>query len=430
MRNHSLILNIAAMALALGMASCADGNRHDLGFGVHAEQDPDNTPGLLALSYGDSLISGYDYSRIVFTDSIKNIVFPYKSADRHHSGSHGYAIVDLKTRKYIYKEDAYFPIDSIISVDRFNYKLYNREGRHFSTLKLTETAIDEYTVELIPFFSSAAMPVSEFISIGEAVSEKPHDGCLKEMMDLNPAAYRLLEHILNMWGEECSPANDLNFAKAMRHFILKEYNGNQKTAIAEVESILEIPGAVNIQDMTFCMSLSRCMANMQLSWEYEQMILDYPLYEAEYTAWHNLVSALSCYMDFLLENTDWYQCKYMDHEETLMDIFSERQDQLKRERLVLNGKAGSVVAADNMKTAADIDSILNQYHSAEASGYYHPMWNEIRPAIKKWIQTREQIAMSSAPETAESLNSINLEFIDRLYHRIESIDLWKMHPVR
>lgn len=416
------------MALPLSIMSCSNDTRNYLGYGVYSERESKELGGQVGILYDDSLIAAHYYSRIEFPDSIKSIVFPYKMDDGYHFDSHGYAILNLKDKEYIYKEDAYFPIDTIIQIDRLNYALYNDCGRQFSTLKLTEISDDEYTVEFVPFFSKSAMPVLDFIRIGEAEIAKPNDGYLKEMLDYNPSAYRLFEHLLNMWGVECSPTNDLNFARAMRYFIAKEYNGNETKALAQVHSILEILGCGNTQDMTFCMSISRCLANMQLSWEYDRMIIYNPLYELEYVAWHNMIEAITHYMHFLYVNTDGYQCKQMDNEETLMNIFSERQKQLRNERQILNGNTNHIIVSDSLKTFASIDSLTEQYHSTKYNGYYHPMWHEIRPAIKEWLQSRDHISSSLPPDKAINFRMLNETIVDRLYYIVKEIDYWEMRP--
>ena len=95
--------------------------------------------------------------------------------------------------------------------------------------------------------------------------------------------------MFNMWGVEGTPSNDLNFARAMKYFIAKDYNSNEGKALNDLHVINEILGGGNTADMTFSMSIDRCLANVQLSWEYEKVIADCPLYETEYTAWHNMI---------------------------------------------------------------------------------------------------------------------------------------------
>lgn len=431
MKINASILDVTLMPLCLFMISCANNdkcNNLNLGYGVTTDRDPRELGGQLGIMYGDSLISAHYYSRIDFPDSIASIVFPYKTEDSNHFDSHGYAILDLQDRKFIYEEDAFFPIDTIIPIDRFNYALYNDYGRHFTTLRLTEISPDKYNFEFIPHFCDAAIPVSEFIRIGEMHSEKPKDGHMQAMLNHNPSACRLLEYVFNMWGEECSPTNDLNFARAMRYFIAKDYNGDETAALAEVHSILKMLGSGSTQDMTLSMSIERCLENMQLSWEYERIIIDFPLYEAEYIAWHNMTVAIANYMNFLYDNTDWYQCKRMDNEETIRDMCIDRKEQLKIERQILIGKMNYSVNNDTIKTLADIDSITQQYHHPEFNGYYHPMWHEIRPTIKEWLQSRDDIASSLSPDKAKTFRNLDRELIDRLYYSIKSLDYWEMRP--
>ena len=265
----ALIINVFVIQLGVLMTSCSNGGRIDLGHGVCAERVSTKQGDRFGILFGDSIISGHCYSRIELPDSIDDIVFLYKKNDGSGYGSYGYAVLDLNTRRYIYLESGNFPIDTIITLDRFNYALYNDAGRHFTTLRLTENGDNGYRAEFVPFFSNAAVTVADFIRVGERVLKEPQDDdYLKEMYDTNRSAYRLLEYVFNMWGEEGSPTNDLNFARAMRYFIAKDYGGDDARALAELHSILDIlGGAISTGHLTFCMSIDRCLASMQLSWE-------------------------------------------------------------------------------------------------------------------------------------------------------------------
>lgn len=148
----------------------------------------------------------------------------------------------------------------------------------------------------------------------------------------------------------------------------------------------------------------------------------------KYVAWHNMIEAITHYMHFLYVNTDGYQCKQMDNEETLMNIFSERQKQLRNERQILNGNTNHIIVSDSLKTFASIDSLTEQYHSTKYNGYYHPMWHEIRPAIKEWLQSRDHISSSLPPDKAINFRMLNETIVDRLYYIVKEIDYWEMRP--
>ncbi len=425
-----LFFSCIMASLAIVISSCSNKERIDLGHGVIADRESEAMGGKLGIMYGDSLIAAHYYDRIEHPDSIDGIVFAYKSDDHFHFDSHGYAILDLKKKKFIYEEDAYFPIDTIIAIDRLHYKLYNEDGRYFTTLQLTDNGNGNFDAVFIPYFSNEILPVSDFISLGEKGFIKPmsDDKYMLEMYNQNPQAYKLLQRMFNMWGVEGTPSNDLNFARAMKYFIAKDYNSNEGKALNDLHVINEILGGGNTADMTFSMSIDRCLANVQLSWEYEKVIADCPLYETEYTAWHNMIGAIANYMDFLFVHTDWYQCKRMDDEETLMALFDDRRSQLKCERSILSGASNFRVSCDTIKTLADIDSIISMYHSDKAMQYYHPMWYELKPTIHEWISSREMIASFLFGNNAKHFIAFNRELIDKLYYLIKDLDHWELRP--
>lgn len=419
---------IYSLVCCIVITSCKDNlDTLDLGYGIVADRSGKNSGGHYELTYGDSLISNSVYNRIETLDSIKNIVLPYVEYDGKHFAPIGYAIFDLKTRRYIYKENEYFMIDTIVFLDKLNYKLYNDDGRHFATLKLKEIEAGEVEAILVPHFSDTAIPISEFIEMGEKSNPRPQEVYLKKMLDENPKAYRILEHIFNMWGVEGSPTNDLNFARAMHYFIALEYGGNDVKAIKELDDILYILGGGNTQDMNYCTSISRCISNMQLSWAYEKMQIEHPLCIKEYEAWHNMIEAIAYYIDFLYGQTDWYQCKRMYDEQTLISIFDKRRKFLEQEKKILDG-GNYHPMSDSLKTVADIDSILEMYHSPKSPEYYHPMWNELRPTIKEWVETRDSIASKLSSLKARNYRKLNGDIIDYIYHRIKGLDYCELRP--
>ena len=316
----------ACIQLLLILTFCSTNRRIDLGYGVSAERLSEERGGQIGIMYGDSLIAPYLYDRIDRPDSILSIIFPYKPYNPYRFDCYGYAILDLKRKEYIYQENPYFPIDTIIAIDRFTYKLYNDLGRHFTTLKLTEISNDGYRYEFIPHFDNSVNPESEPMRINELTT------------------------------------------------------------------------------------------------------LDNPLYETEYAAWHDMMEVILNYRDFLIVRTDWHEGKREDDELVKSDIFNQRKEQIQRERSILAGNRHSLIHRENLKIIADIDSLILQYRNTNVEGYYHPMWHEVRPAIEQWVASRETITSSQPPDKGEAFRELNKELMDRLYHRIESIDYPELRP--
>lgn len=410
------------------ITSCDENqNRVDLGYGIIGDKSCNNSGGHYKLTYKDSLIAAAVYDRIETLDSVKSIMLPYIEDDQFHYAPIGYAIFDLKKKQYIYEESSEFPIDTIIPINRLNYEIHGR-GRHFATLKLTDNGNENYDAEIVPHFSSVTISVYDFIRMGERLVAKPTEGCMKEMYVENAKAYRLLEHIFNMWGEELSRNNDVNFARAMYYFIIQEYGGDKNKAINELNTILEILECGNIQDVTLFTSIHRCISNMQLSWAYDDIMRQFPIYELEYISWHNMVEAIVYYMDYMYDNTDCYNCKRMEYESTIMNIITERIVNLDAEKEIFTASYYTCPQPDSLKTLSDIDSILGLYHNTKDIGYYHPLWNEIRPAIQEWVRSREIIASKLPLSKTQIYRRLNEKMIDKLYYLIRGLDCWEIRP--
>jgi len=228
----------------------------------------------------------------------------------------------------------------------------------------------------------------------------------------------------NMTGEECSPANDLNFAKAVEYYVNKDahYKGNLYKAFGEIDSIVEILGAGNTGTMTACTEYERLLSNLRMSVCYSDMIDEYPIYKEEYIAWHNLIEAIAYYSDYIYENGDWYQCKAMDDEFEKASWFSSRLSQLEEEKKIMAWTISYTASSDSLKTQSEVLRISERYYSPKAPEYYHPMWYEIRPAVKAWFGVREKIAESLSKNRGKSYREQTKVVTDWIYGIIKSKD--------
>ncbi len=151
------------------------------------------------------------------------------------------------------------------------------------------------------------------------------------------------------------------------------------------------------------------------------MIDEYPIYEEEYIAWHNLIEAIAYYSDYIYENDDWYH-SYKETECEKAGWASTRLSQLTVERKILSGTVSYTSSSDSLKTLSDILRISEKYYSPKAPEYYHPMWYEIRPAVMAWLEVRDKIADSLSADQAKSYSEQTKNVTDWIYGLIKSKD--------
>jgi len=167
----------------------------------------------------------------------------------------------------------------------------------------------------------------------------------------------------------------------------------------------------------------RLLSNFRMSVCYSDMIDEYPIYEEEYIAWHNLIEVIAYYSDYIFENDDsWSQCMAMDYETEKAGWFSSRLSQLEEEKEILAGMVSYTASSDSLKTLTDVLRISEKYYSPKAPEYYHPMWYEIRPAVEAWLEVRDKIADSLFADRAKSYLEQTKDVTDWIYGLIKSKD--------
>lgn len=337
-------------------------------------------------------------------------------------------IFDLNTRQLVYESGYYFGIDSIARINENEYKLFDNYGRYFAELRLPgkHDGRFESTATVIPHFSDSNRSLSEFIHLGETPMTTPNDRYWKEMFDVNPVAYKFLHRMSAMSDVELSPENDLQFSRALYHFAKLEpqYDGNMEKAFDEVDDILEILGGGNTNDMTVVSSFERLMANARLSFKYDTVIHDFPLYAEEYIAWHNMMEAIICYSDFVIDHDreNHYQCRDMDNEYSKKEIFEQRSASLGIEHQILKGVVTHIENDADLKSKEDVNKIFEKYHHWKTPYYWHPMWNEIRFSFNKWCNVREKIAQTLSNSFADSYREVTKQMINQLFDVISASD--------
>ncbi len=377
------------------------------------------------LQYQDSTILDTKYTQFENLDKKGNYIAAKQIGERD-TESEIWVIYNLDKRKFVFANTYSFCIAEIKSIDDKQFRLINPDGRYFATLRLPGFYGEEYCDEItiVPHFSEASTPVETFVQSGSAEPTPPEDDYWKEMYTSNPIAYTMLYRMSNMAGEECSPANDLNFVKAVEYYVDKDahYKGNLDKALGEIDSIVEILGAGNTGTMTACAEYERLLSNLRMSVCYSDIIDEYSFYKEEYIAWHNLIEAIAYYSDYISENGDWYQCKAMDYEFEKAGWFSSRLSKLEEEKEIMAGMVSYTASSDSLKTLTDVLRISEKYYSPKAPEYYHPMWYEIQPAVKAWFGVREKIAESLSKNRGKSYREQTKVVTDWIYGLIESKD--------
>lgn len=337
-------------------------------------------------------------------------------------------IFDLKSRQFVFQSWHHFGIDSIARINENEYKLFDNYGRYFAELRLPGKHGERFesTPTVIPHFSDYNTSLSEFIHLGETLMSTPNDGYWKEMFNVNPIAYKYLHRMSAMSDVELSPENDLQFSRALYHFAKLEprYDGNMDKAFDEVDDILKILDGGNTNDMTIVSSFERLMANARLSFKYDTMIHDFPLYAEEYIAWHNMMEAIICYSDFVIDNDrdNYCQCRDMDNEYSKKEIFEQRSATLEIEQRILSGVVTHIENAADLKSKEDVNKIFERYHHWKTPYYWHPMWNEIRFSFNKWCNVREKIAQTLSNRFADSYREVTKHIINQLFDIISASD--------
>ena len=337
-------------------------------------------------------------------------------------------IYDLKSRQVVFESGYYFGIDSIARINENEYKLFDSYGRYFAELRFPGKYDGRFEPKatVIPHFSDYNTSLSEFIHLGETSMSIPGDGYWKEMFDVNPVAYKFLHRMSAMSDVELSPENDLQFSRTLYHFAKLEprYAGNMDKAFDEVDGILEILGGGSTNDMTAVSSFERLMANARLSFKYDTVIHDFPLYAEEYIAWHNMMEAIICYSDFIIDHDreNHYQCRDMENEYSKKEIFEQRSASLGIELRILKGVVTHIENVADLKSKEDVNKIFERYHYWKTPYYWHPMWNEIRFSFNKWCNVREKIAQTLPDQFADSYREVTKHIINQLFDVISTSD--------
>lgn len=348
-----------------------------------------------------------------------------------------YGVFDLRNRTFVVNPKT-LDVSELFKIDDKSFKLINPEGRYFATLYLPGEYRGRFypDVHVEPQFANGEKPVEEFIGKAQNPDLDIDNQYWKAMRRKNPHAYRLLVVMLELGGEESSPINDLNYARALREIINGDvyYRGNIDRALDEVAKLSEIMtdsgSQTDINTWTDCL---RLISSIRTSLAYDSLISGMPdneLIKKEYVAWHNLIEAMAYYLDYLY-SSETYKAVPEEKNTTIIGWLDQRRAGIGKEHDILSGsRVYSLDPSknDSVRTESDFRDFFLNFHSYADPNYYHPMWNEIKAAFDEWRFIREKIAEELDPHRSLSYHEYTKEVVDSVFNCIEGLDSPAFRP--
>lgn len=248
----------------------------------------------------------------------------------------------------------------------------------------------------------------------------------------NPHAYKILVQMISLSGEESSPMNDLNYARAIREIINNDtyYRGNVEKALDDVANLSEtITDSGSQTDINTWTDYLRLIASIRASLAYDSILKDAGDNEwvnNEYVAWHNLMEVMAYYLDELY-STETYRAVPEEKNCRIIAWLDYRRSCIDAEYKILDNKliySVNPAKADSIKGKSDYQELFSKFHSYSDPYYYYPMWNEIKTAFDEWQFSRAKIAEQVEPHTSLSYREYTREVVDSVFSFIEGLD----HP--
>lgn len=370
--------------------------------------------------------------RIYFLDKAENYVAVLQNERPYITD--GYYVYSLKERRVVVT--SYIEICDIVRVDDGEFMMSDANGRKFGSFLLPKNQYGIFykDLEFKPHFSDAETPMQDFIDRLNNGYEIDPGGNLywEEMKQSNPKAYDLLCKVIAMSGVEYSPANDLTFANVFAQIVQQDshYNGNINKALKELDETIYILSAGNQPDLNQYADLCRLMESLRLSIAYDGLISYGEVFHDEYVAWHNLMEAVISYYEYVNYNcsSKWYSSKPMDMELAKGEWLKERRGFVDVEKQILGGKSKYVSSLDSVKSSNDVEDFFGTFHCDYDPDYYHPMYNEIAPAFKRWLTTRNNAAKTLPSSQAGSYREVTKELESNYAEMIKDLEISIMHP--
>ncbi len=344
-----------------------------------------------------------------------------------------YGIYDLYKRMFVVNPDN-LEVSDLERIDDKSYKLINPEERYFATLYLPGEYRGVYfpDAHVEPHFAEGETSVAEFIERVQNPELDIDNPYWKAMRKENPHAYKLLVQMVNLSGEDSSPMNDLNYARAIREIINKDiyYRGNVDKALEDVANLSETITASGSQaDINTWTDYLRLISCIRVSIAYDSILTyadDNEWVNKEYVAWHNLMEVMAYYLDELY-STETYSAVPEEKNNKIIAWLDYRRSCIDAENKILDNKliySVSPAKADSIKGKSEYQELFSKFHSYSDPYNYNPMWNEIKTAFDEWQFSRAKLAEQLEPHTALSYREYSSEVVDGIFSFIKGLD----HP--
>lgn len=343
---------------------------------------------------------------------------------------HRYGIYDLRKREFILNSHN-VDVSKIEKINDNSFKLINPEGRYFATLYLPGVCQDAYfpDAHIEPHFADGETSVAEFLGRVMDPELYAYNYYWKTMYRENPKAFGVLIQIWQLSGGESSPVNDLNYARAIREIIDGDpyYKGDIDKVLNDVSRlIIRITDSGSQSDINAWSDFMRLISSIRTSLAYDTVlnsITDNECINKEYVAWHNLIEAMSYYLDRLY-STETYRSVPEEKNSIITSWLDYRTETLGKELEILcYNLIYSVDRAktDSLRNESQYNALFSKFSSPSDPYRYHPVWNEIKPAFEKWIYTREKLADNLEPHSALSYREYSREVADGVFSFIEGL---------
>lgn len=344
-----------------------------------------------------------------------------------------YGIYDLYKRMFVVNPDN-LEVSDLERIDDKSYKLINPEERYFATLYLPGEYRGVYfpDAHVEPHFAEGETSVAEFIERVQNPELDIDNPYWKAMRKENPHAYKLLVQMVNLSGEDSSPMNDLNYARAIREIINKDiyYRGNIDKALEDVANLSEtITDSGSQADINTWTDYLRLISCIRVSIAYDSILTyadDNEWVNKEYVAWHNLMEVMAYYLDELY-STETYRAVPEEKNNKITAWLDYRRSCIDAESKILDNKliySVNPAKADSIKGKSEYQELFSKFHSYSEPYYYNPMWNEIKTAFDEWQFSRAKLAEQLEPHTALSYREYSSDVVDSIFSFIKGLD----HP--
>lgn len=344
-----------------------------------------------------------------------------------------YGVFDLRNRTFVVNPKT-LDVSELEKIDDKSFKLINPEGRYFATLYLPGEYRGVYfpDAHVEPHFANGETSVAEFLERAKNPNLDVDDYYWKLMRQENPHAYKLLILMLDLSGEEGSPTNDLNYARAFREIIDHDsyYKGNIDKALNEVAKLsARITDSGAQSDINRWTDYIRLISSIRASLAYDPILTsddDNEWLHKEYVAWHNLVEVMAYYLDKLYANEGYLAVPEVKNNIITRWLNSRKTSLEEEQEILINRQSYSVdpTMTDSLSSNAERQNFFDEYHYPSDPYYYDPMWNEIKPAFDSWVFARAKLAEQLDAHTALSYREYSRVFVDTVFSFIKRLQ----HP--